>query len=122
MKKLTKNDSELLESLIKSEIELIEKGFMLSEFTGKVFLSNSINEFKNVHLKAKYGEIIPSMCTEYRYFVVGLLKSINDEYRSIAIREILLPTIGNASTEEILKFFEDTSLLDNLNISVRYKG
>lgn len=122
MKKLTKNDSELLESLIKSEIELIEKGFMLSEFTGKVFLSNSINEFKNVHLKAKYGEIIPSMCTEYRYFVVGLLKSINDEYRSIAIREILLPTIGNASTEEILKFFEDTSLLDNLNISERYKG
>lgn len=51
MKKLTELDIVLLDNLIKSELEIIEKGFMISEMLGKAFLSNAINEFKDVYLK-----------------------------------------------------------------------
>lgn len=110
MKILTENDCELLDMLIKSELEIIEKGFLVSDFTGKVFLSNSINDFKNIHLYAKYGDIIPSICTEYRYFIIGLLKNINEKFRTTSIQEVLIPTVGNLPTEELLKVFENKNI------------
>ena len=108
MKKLTELDIVLLDNLIKSELEIIEKGFMISEMLGKVFLSNAINEFKDVYLKNKYGEIIPSMSTEYRYFILGILKTINDEFKELVIQEVLIPTIGKVPTDELLKILNDT--------------
>ena len=108
MKKLTELDIVLLVNLIKSELEIIEKGFMISEMLGKVFLSNAINEFKDIYLKNKYGEIIPSMSTEYRYFILGILKTINDEFKELVIQEVLIPTIGKVPTDELLKILNDT--------------
>lgn len=109
MKVLNEDDKELLDLLVKSELEIIEKGFSISEFTGKVFLQNAIRDFKNIHLKAKYGEIIPSMCMEYRYFIIGLLKGIKEEYKSNAVHEVLIPTVGAISTDELLKALNDTA-------------
>ncbi|MCT7564121.1 hypothetical protein ACOTWR_06585 [Aliarcobacter butzleri] len=107
MNKLTEDEKDLLDILVKNEIEVIEKGFLISEFMGKLFLSNSISDFKNIHLKAKYGEIIPAMCMEYRYFIIGLLKKIKDEYRDVATREVIVPTIGNIETEKLLKILKE---------------
>ncbi|MFX4155522.1 hypothetical protein ACOL23_11295 [Aliarcobacter butzleri] len=107
MNKLTEDEKDLLDILVKNEIEVIEKGFFISEFMGKLFLSNSISDFKNIHLKAKYGEIIPAMCMEYRYFIIGLLKKIKDEYRDVATREVIVPTIGNIETEKLLKILKE---------------
>lgn len=107
MKVLSQDEKDLLDILVKNEIEIIEKGFLISEFMGKLFLSNSISDFKNVHLKAKYGEIIPAMCMEYRYFIIGLLKNIKDEYKGVATREVIVPTIGNIETEKLLKILEE---------------
>lgn len=109
MKILTNEDTALLDFLIKSEVELIEKGFKISEYTGKVFLSNAMTDFKDGHLKAKYGAIIPSMCTEYRYFIIGLLKELKGEFRDLAIQEVLIPTVGAVSTDELLKALNDTA-------------
>ncbi|MCG3684440.1 hypothetical protein [Aliarcobacter butzleri] len=108
MKVLLQDEKDLLDILVKNEIEIIQKGFLISEFMGKLFLSNSISDFKNVHLKAKYGEIIPAMCMEYRYFIIGLLKNIKDEYKSVATREVIVPTIGNIETEKLLKVLEES--------------
>lgn len=108
MKQLTELDTVLIDHLVKSELEIIEKGFMLSEMMGKVFLSNAINEFRDVYLRTKYGEIIPSMSTEYRYFILGILKKVKDEFKECAIQEVLIPTIGVVSTDELLKALNDT--------------
>lgn len=100
---LSEEDKELLNCLILSELTIIETGFSISQFSGKVFLQNAINDFKEIHLKSKYGDIIPSMCTEYRYFIIGLLKNIKNEYKEFAVREVILPTIGTVTTIELLK-------------------
>ena len=107
MKVLSQDEKDLLDILVKNEIEVIEKGFLISEFMGKLFLSNSISDFKNIHLNAKYGEIIPAMCMEYRYFIIELLKKIKDEYRDVATREVIVPTIGNIETEKLLKILKE---------------
>lgn len=107
MKVLSQDEKNLLDILVKNEIEVIEKGFLISEFMGKLFLSDSISDFKNIHLKAKYDEIIPSMCMEYRYFIIELLKNIKNEYRDVATREVIVPTIGNIETEELLRILEE---------------
>lgn len=104
MKVLTYEEIELLDILIKSELEIIEKGFCISELMGKLFLQNAITDFKENYLKKRYGDIIPALSTEYRYFILGLLKEIKDEYRDITTRFILVPEFGNISTEELIKF------------------
>lgn len=100
---LSSADKKLLLSLIEIELEVIEKGFQISELMGNVFLANAINEFKNVYLKQKYGNIIPSMCTEYRFFIIHILKNIKDEYRGLATKEVIVPTIGEFETKDLLK-------------------
>lgn len=46
MKMLNKKYVELLDCLIKSELQLIELGFEKSDFLGKVFLRNSITSLR----------------------------------------------------------------------------
>jgi hypothetical protein len=48
MKILSQEDTDLLTTLANNEIVVIEKGFAISEFMGKLFLSNAINDFKNI--------------------------------------------------------------------------
>ena len=103
MKILSQEDTDLIATLANNEIVVIEKGFAISEFMGKVFLSNAINDFKNIHLKAKYGDIIPSMCTEYRLFIFKILENIKDEYRGLATKEVIVPTIGEFEKKDLLK-------------------
>lgn len=103
MKILSQEETDLIIKLVNMELVVIEKGFAISEFMGKIFLLNSINDFKNIYLKAKYGDIIPSMCTEYRCFILNLLQNIKEEFRGLAIREIITPTIGKFETEDLLK-------------------
>lgn len=103
MKILDENDIELLDIMVKNEIEFIHKGFKVSELLGKLFISNSISSFVNNHLKNTHGkEILPQFSSEYRYFIVGLLKNINDEFKEVVTREILIPTVKKTNNEELL--------------------
>lgn len=99
MKVLTVNDLKLLNICIKNELELIEKGFEISELTGKLFLQNAISDFKESYLRRTYGNIVPALSTEYRYFIVGILKGLKDEYRDVATTYILIPEFGDVSND-----------------------
>lgn len=103
MKVLTLEDTQLLNSLIESELKLIETGFSVSSFVGKIFLQNTITSFKENYLESVYGKIIPALSTEYRYFIIGILKNIRDEYKELAISEVIVPAIGRVNTDTLLK-------------------
>jgi len=111
MKLLTDNDKILLDKLIEMDIVFIEKGFKISDFTGRLFLQNSINSFKNEYLRKIYGDCIFSFSTEYRYFIIGLLKNIDDKYKDSALSEVLIATTGYVTSDELLKI-----LNNNVNI------
>ena len=107
MKMLNKKYVELLDCLIKSELQLIELGFEKSDFLGKVFLRNSITSFEEIYLKNIYVNFIPVFTIEYRYFLIGLLKEIKDEYKHFTISEILIPKIGKVHTDELLNCLKE---------------
>lgn len=102
MKILSENDIQLLNTLIKDECEFIEKGFIVSQYMGKTFLRNSITSFIDNYLFKVYGACIPSFSSEYRYFVLGIVNTINSDYLESVIQELLIPTIGMVSNHELL--------------------
>lgn len=103
MKKLSSKDIQELDLLIVMECELLNKGYSISELTGNIFLSNSITSFKNDYLKKCYGDIIPQFSSEYRYFIVGLLKNISKDYADAALKEVFMRTVRDISSEELLE-------------------
>ncbi len=50
------------------------------------------------------------MCMEYRYFIVELLKGIKVEYRGLAVREVIVPTVGSVTTLELLNSIKNSTL------------
>ncbi len=93
MRVINEEELALLKELVRMEIELIHKGFECSNEYGLALLSNAIASFKDNYLRAKYGEIIPSMCSEYRIFIVEILKQISTEYKEIVLSELLMPKV-----------------------------
>lgn len=104
MKILSDNDIELLNILINNEVEFIEKGFMISELIGLMFLRNSIKSFLENYLYKIYGNCIPSFSSEYRYFVIGLINNINSKYYVNVIKELLIPNVGMLDNTELLSY------------------
>ncbi len=103
MNVLTELDRQELDLLIMMECELLNKGYSISELAGNTFLSNSITSFANGYLKKIHGNIILSYSSEYRYFILGLLKNIDKVYHEMALREILIRTVRDISNEELLE-------------------
>lgn len=103
MKILDQNEIKQLELLINMEIELINDAFKKSEILGRACIINAITSFKRFYLSTKYGKIIPSMCTEYRYFVVGLLNNVDESFKGVALKEVLMPEIEEINDEELLR-------------------
>ncbi len=109
MRLLDERTIEELDILIKMESDHINRGFAISEELGRIFLSNSLTSFIDIYLKVLYKiAIIPAMSTEYRYFIIGILKSLDDACRDIAILEVLIPSIGKVETEVLLKLIDAT--------------
>ena len=102
MIKLNEEVIGLLNEVIQMEIEHINRGFNASELLGKVFLENTIKSFVDNYLKKIYGDIIPQYSSEYRYFIVGILKQIDDDFKELALCEILIPTVQALGDEELL--------------------
>lgn len=115
MQIITPEQQLLLNHIISRECENINLAFNNSELLGKVMLSNAITSFKNVYLMSIYGDIIPAMSTEYRYFVIGILNGIKEEYQGIAISEVILPTIPEFDTDELLLALKGEHNADVLN-------
>lgn len=103
MKVLSELDRQELDLLIEMECELLNKGYSISELTGNTFLSNTITSFANDYLKKIYGNIILQYSSEYRYFIVGLLKNIDKAYLEMALKEMLIHTVREISSEELLE-------------------
>jgi hypothetical protein len=108
MFKLTPIQKELLDiCIIDNELKLIESGFCISEYLGKIFLQNSITSFVNLYLYKVYGkDLIPVLSMEYRYFILGILIRIKDEFKEYAINEILIPKFGKIKTDELLSYLK----------------
>ncbi len=102
-----------LKELIALECEHINRGFQINTKLGKYYISNAIYSFKCIYLKKVYGDVIPLLSTEYRAFIIGLIMGINDNYKEVALREILIPTVKEINNEELLNFLESNLLLRN---------
>lgn len=108
MKILAEEDVLLLKTLAGSEAENINMAFNLSDTTGLVFLSNSITSFQDIYLKKIYGVIVFSMCSEYRTFIIELLKNIKSDYQHTALSELLVPQIKKINDEELILILQDS--------------
>lgn len=105
MNKLSKeqvNNIELLASLDGKGINL---AFSYSNTMGLGQLSSSITDFKNF-LERKYGEIVFSMCGEYRIYITKLLERIEDKYKESVISELISPKVKEMTGVEFLEIIE----------------
>lgn len=83
---LSTKQKELIEQLAEIDAQGINHAFSISESLGLTFLSNSITEYTNL-LTRKYGDIVLSYCSEYRTYIIELLKKVNDEYKKDVLSE-----------------------------------
>lgn len=102
MKILSQSEVEQLKELVFMEAELINLAFSRSQSYGLMILSNILTSFKELYLTKTYGDVIPSMCTEYRVFIVELLKLISDDYKENVLSELLIPKVKEINDEELL--------------------
>lgn len=105
MNKLSKeqvNNIELLASLDGKGINL---AFSYSNTMGLGQLSSSITDFKNF-LERKYGEIVFSMCGEYRIYITKLLERIEDKYKENVISELISPKVKEMTGVKFLEIIE----------------
>ncbi len=114
MSQLGDLDKILLEGLALSEAQLINMAFNLSEDQGKVHLSNAIDSFKDIYLKDTSSEVIFSLSTEYRFFIMELLKNINVVHRDIAVKDVLVPTIGDVTDNDLFVMFRNSHVEDSI--------
>lgn len=77
------------------ELEVIEKGYILSERLGKLLLRGCVDSFKYSYLGKKYGNIIPSMSAEYRTFIIELLKNIDNKFLKPSFEELIFNLKNN---------------------------
>lgn len=103
---LTEQDMSQLDLLIEMEVSILDLAFSISKNRGLMFLSNSITSFVENYLKPKYGNIILSMCSEYRYFITGVLKNIKADYQNEVLGELLIPKTKRIVDEELFKILE----------------
>ncbi len=106
---ISRTDKALIEGLALSETQLINYAFSLSDIKGILCLSNAITSFKQLYLEDRYGKIVFSMCTEYRLFVIELLKNIDEHKKDIAVKEVLVPTIGDVTDEQLFALLRGDS-------------
>lgn len=97
----------LLESLASQEAEIINKFFSISEAAGLMMLSNSLTSFEDGFIKPKYGNVINSFCSEYRTFIISLLKNINENHIHIAFSEILIHKVKKINDIEMLTYLKE---------------
>lgn len=107
MKILTPDDVLLIEKLVSMEAKQINRSFLISDTLGKYMLSNALTSFRQNYVKKVYGDVIFSMCSEYRHFVIKLLLAIDKKYYEIALSEILLPEIHSITDEQMLEALKE---------------
>lgn len=81
---------EKLEELCDLDAKLINQSFAISTSLGISAMQSSIASFEGFLFK-QYGNFIPSMNLEYRTYVVGILKRVDEKYTSESIMAVLFP-------------------------------
>ena len=82
--------NDLKEELIKTDIELIELAFKISDKFGESAVESSLSNFNYFLSKENASqEYIPSINLEYRKFVIDLCKAIPDNLLDKAMPVIL---------------------------------
>lgn len=102
MQVLTPEHIETLKMLAQRESSIVNLAYAHNKEFGDIFLSNSITDFKEEYLKRQYGDVIPSMSTEYRFFIIQLLDGVEEKYKADALAFVLKPSF-EVKTEELLK-------------------
>jgi len=78
MKILDKVEIGLLDNLVDMEVGAINHMYKKSVKHGNAMFESSCYSFEN-YLYKIHGDFIPSMCSEWRYFLVKLLKNIDND-------------------------------------------
>jgi hypothetical protein len=91
MQTLTQEHMEMLKLQAQIESQFVNQAHEHSKEFGEIVLSNAITDFKLEYLKPRYGDIIPSMSTEYRTFIIELLLGIDDRFKGDATAFVLMP-------------------------------
>lgn len=99
-----------LTQLAQMEADIINKCFEKSQKLGLTMLNNSIGSFAENYLKKIYGNIVLSMCSEYRFFILELTKIIDKKFQDAVISELLIP---QARTLKDTELFEQLIVLKN---------
>jgi len=77
------------EELIKTEVELIELGYKISDKLGQTAIETTMHNFRVFLERAKGEKIFASFDAEYREFIIKLLKAIPEELIHKALPVIL---------------------------------
>lgn len=97
--------------LIEIEIENIDGGYKESLASGNLFLTSAIEDFKDIYLTQRYNDDVPVFSSEYKYFIVGLIKSVDNNYREMALKEILDTEFKELNEDEVIKIFSETQIV-----------
>ena len=82
-------DEEKINELIETEVKMINFCFNVSIDNGEKAILNSISEFYNWLCRYEGKKIFAPFSLEYRSFVIGILKGVDDEYVEYATRVVL---------------------------------
>lgn len=108
---LSTKQKELIEQLAVIDAQGIDYSFGISELLGLSFLSNSITGYTNLLIK-KHGDIVLSYSSEYRTYIIELLKNVDDKYKKNIMSELINPKVKRITDEELFeilnKTFKDT--------------
>lgn len=86
-------DIDSITILVECDAENINAGFEINNEIGKLFLLNSIYDFREYLVKLE-GEFINGMNMNYRNYVTLLLLNINKKFQDEATKEVILPSLS----------------------------
>lgn len=104
---LSIKQKELIEQLAELDAQGVNYAFSFSEALGLTYLSNSITEYTNLLIK-KHGNIVLSYSSEYRTYIIELLKKVDDEYKKDVLSELVNPKLKRITNEELFEILNNT--------------
>lgn len=104
---LSTKQKELIQQLAVVDAQGIDYFFGISELLGLSFVSNSITGYTNLLIK-KHGDIVLSYSSEYRTYIIELLKNVDDEYKKNVMSELINPKVKRITDEELFEILNTT--------------
>lgn len=108
MKLINKTTLDIIEGLALSEAQFINSAFKLSKSRGLLHFSNAVTSFKRNFLKSVYGDdVIFSLCTEYGFFIIQILKNIDNCFMELTLRDLIIPVLYDITDKDLIVILKE---------------